>query len=716
MRRAAQLGLMTVQGFQLQGMLLLLDASTSLACTAVGIGREVSSTGYPMVTHSEDGELATNDIRLIRVPRKRWPAGSLRPLYYYEWGYPRIVSSQHSPETAPVGDQQETEPIGHIPQVPETWAYWDTEYGVQNEKGLSMGGGTSPSKTRGWPVKYYGQRLEYGYNRAGIEDLTKIAMERCDTARCAVETMGGVAVEQGYYVNGPDDIHAPTLSDSGDDLLVADRKLGELWVFNILTGKNNASAIWAAQRIPPNHIAVAANSFSIGKMNLSDAENFKYSPGVTQLAEEKGWWRREDEASPELFDFFRAYGYDPKATNPEVVYSARLEGKTPEDWAAYRAMNLAYYSGRRIWRIYNLLSPLEGSKLDPQRKNMPTSNYFPTSVPAPRGTVTRRMVMEVHRDYYQGTPFDLTKGVAAGPYGNPNRGAFDPAVEGWFERAISTERTNWAFLNEARPHNRSIMWFAYDAPHGSIFLPFYAAATAGAPESYHSHEGHMSKFSKRVAWWAYNFINQYTEINFQLINADVRRKAKEFEDEAERRIVSWEAEADQLIATVHGGRGELEAMDLLTARSNQFAEEVLAKWWEFSEELISKYGRHVVTHNETITGVIGDAQKLPAWWLRSPEVGFSTWSPSGPYHGVFLNAQPLPEWWLRSPNLGFSTWLPSGSYFLQQAQNQLGIGYGTVPAVPTMLAMALMTVAAYQLGLRHRGQDHADDKAFHALA
>jgi hypothetical protein len=157
-------------------------------------------------------------------------------------------------------------------------------------------------------------------------------------------------------------------------------------------------------------------------------------------------------------------------------------------------------------------------------------------------------------------------------------------------------------------------------------------------------------------------------------------------------------------------------MDLLTARSNQFVEEVLAKWWEFSEELISKYGRHVVTHNETITGVIGDAQKLPAWWLRSPEVGFSTWSPSGPYHGVFLNAQRLPEWWLRSPNLGFSTWLPSGSYFLQQAQNQLGNGYGTVPAVPTMLAMALMTVAAYQLGLRHRGQDHADDKAFHALA
>lgn len=259
------------------------------------------------------------------------------------------------------------------------------------------------------------------------------------------------------------------------------------------------------------------------------------------------------------------------------------------------------------------------------------------------------------------------------------------------------------------------MWFAYDAPHGSIFLPFYAAATAGAPESYHSHEGTMSKYSKHVAWWAYTFVNTYSEINFQLINTEVRRKAKEFEDEAERRIVSWEAEADKLITAKPGAPGEAEAMDLLTARSNLFVEEVLARWWEFSEHLVSKYGRHMVTHNETITGADRIGTLLPAWWLRSPEVGFSTWSPSGPYHGVLLSTQPLPEWWLRNPEVGFSTWSPSGAcdgVFL----NQLGAGAGTLPAVPTLLAMALMTALAYQFGLRHRGQAHGDDKVFHALA
>merc|ERR1712008_606516 len=148
-------------------------------------------------------------------------------------------------------------------------------------------------------------------------------------------------------------------------------------------------------------------------------------------------------------------------------------------------------------------------------------------------------------------------GMAAGPFGNPNRGPVDPSIkiEGQWDRALALERTNWCFLNEMRPRNRSIMWFACDSPHGSVFLPFYASATSGAPESYHSHEGTMSKFSRKVAWWAYNFVNQYSEINFQAINGDVRSKVAELQDEAQNRILLWEAEADKLIAARPGQAG-----------------------------------------------------------------------------------------------------------------------------------------------------------------
>lgn len=71
--------------------------------------------------------------------------------------------------------------------MPETYAYWDMDYGVQNEMGLSMAESTCTAKTAGWPAT---PDKPYGYNRASIEDLTKIALERCATATCAIETMG----------------------------------------------------------------------------------------------------------------------------------------------------------------------------------------------------------------------------------------------------------------------------------------------------------------------------------------------------------------------------------------------------------------------------------------------------------------------------------------------------------------------------------------------
>jgi len=116
---------------------------------------------------------------------------------------------------------------------------------------------------------------------------------------------------------------------------------------------------------------------------------------------------------------------------------------------------------------------------------------------------------------------------------------------------------------------------------------------------------------------------------------------------------------------------------------------------KFSEELISKYGRHVVTHSDAIDGVDAQGQQFPNWWLRSNEVGFSTWSPSRPFHGVRLDADAA-----------------GAAEAALRALNQRGGSAGTLPTVPTVLAVALFTVAAYLLGRRHRGQSRdVDDEA-----
>jgi len=643
-----------------------------LACTIVAVGKDASASGSPIVSHTDDSGASTTDIRLVRVPRKKWLPGSLRPLHDWADGYPRVVSAERSPEYAPVAGQRETAPIGHIPQVPETFAYWDMDYGVQNERGLSIGESTCTAKTVGWPAT---PDRPWGRCRAGIEDLSKIALERCETARCAVQVMGDVAVAQGFYSADSGMPESPDYSDSAEALVVADAAPGETWIFNVMTGKNNASAIWAAQRVPSDHVVAVGNSFTIRRMDFGDSDNFLYSPGVTDLAEEMGWWKRD-----EPFDFFKAYGYQPDTSGKDPAVAELLENV------------LAFYSGRRMWRIFSLLSPEEGAKLDPNKGNLPrTEDPYPGSVPAPRGSVTARMVMDVLRDHYEGTPYDLTKGMAAGPFGTPNRGPVPPrGTMGLWERAISMHRGSWSYVLEARPAGRSISWLGYDSPHGTAYLPFFGAAARGAPESFHSHEGCMSKFSDKVAWWAFNLVNQYSDINFALINRDVREKARAIEDEAEKQVQAWLAEAE-MAGMAPGHYGELAAAELLTSRSNAFAEAKVAEWWSFAFSLFAKFGRYAVTSNESANGEV--LQRYPDWWIASPEVGYTLWAPQGPFHGV-----------LASTARGFNA---TASMLSATA----GIAApGLPPAVlPAFAAAAVLVgLVSYQLGVR-RGQSHLED-------
>ena len=227
---------------------------------------------------------------------------------------------------------------------------------MQNEWGLSIGESTATAMTAGWAAT---KDKPWGKNRVGIEDLTKLALERCKTARCAVQTMGDIAVQEGFYSADTGSPSAPALSGSSEALVVVDPEPGDMWVFNVLTGKGNASAIWAAQRLPSDHVAAVGNSFTIRSLDLKDPENNLFSPGVTELAQEMGWWHPSNAKFPGDFDFFGAYGYQPSREN------------TPAEQIESMSHLLAYYSGRRMWRIFSLLSPAEGAKLNPDLGNLP---------------------------------------------------------------------------------------------------------------------------------------------------------------------------------------------------------------------------------------------------------------------------------------------------------------------------------------------------------
>lgn len=638
------------------------------ACTMIAVGKDASALGAPMVGHSEDSGARTNDVRLVRVPRKQWPEGSMRPLYVFDSGYPRIVDGARSPDYAAVDGQETSTPLGYIPQVLETYGYWDTDYGVHNEVGLVIGESTCTAMTVGWPAN-----VPYGYNKVGIAELSKIALERCATARCAAQTMGDLAVEHGFYSEDSASPEKPGYSGSSECLGLADAT-GELWVFNVLTGKNNASAIWAAQRMPSNAVVSIANSFTIRELDLNNSDDFLHSPNVTAFAEEMGWWSPSEAIVPGIFDFFSAYGYTPGAMG-EPVFPPNV------------ADLLSYYSGRRMWRIYSLLSPEEGAKLDPNKPNLPkTRGAHPAWVPAPAGSVTLGMVMAAYRDHYEGTDYDLTQGFAAGPFGNPNRGPVENHAVGMWERAISMYRTTWSFVNVARPDGRSLLWFGYDAPHSTVYLPFYGAATTNGPEGYHTHDGTMSKFSRALAYWPFNIIASFEDINYRLINADVRARAIAMESEALQQINSWEAQVASLDTDA--------ALAVLSSNCDAFVEAKVAEWWDFAFSLFAKFGRMVVTYNDTDSGESMAGWAYPEWWANSAAVGYSTWTPSGPFHGV-------------------DDCLPSSNS--QLSASKLTGSSRIFVAVGAFLAFLGMAVGLYAAGLRQGRQEKHVLESYMAL-
>lgn len=96
---------------------------------------------------------------------------------------------------------------------------------------------------------------------------------------------------------------------------------------------------------------------------------------------------------------------------------------------------------------------------------------YPFSVPVdPSIDFSAHTLMAINRDHYEGSQFDLTQGLAAGPFGTPDRydgapnGGMNRTVlmSGGFERAISLFRTSYSFVSVPRsnvPDILSMMWF-----------------------------------------------------------------------------------------------------------------------------------------------------------------------------------------------------------------------------------------------------------------
>ncbi|MDD4734652.1 MAG: C69 family dipeptidase [Kiritimatiellae bacterium] len=551
-----------------------LDAS---ACTTMLVTKGASKDGSVFVAHSDDGEMG--DPRMVYVPAKDYEPGTLRPVYFdansvgerpafHGESIHRYVGKSRS-EAYDEPNLPQSLPLGFIPQVEHTYAYFDGGYGIMNEHQLMFGECTDGAKVQAEPVP--GKLIFYS------AELSRVALDRCTTAREAVELIGHLIETYGYY-------------GTGETLPVGDPNEG--WVIEMAPSPEGTGGLWVAKKVPDGEVFVAANEFRIREVDPDDPDML-FSSNLHAVAEAAGWWKPEDGK----LDWLR--------TVSEGEYSH------------------PYYSLRRVWRLMDRLSP--SSNFSPWVEDGFTKAY-PFSV-KPDEKVDVRGVMSLYRDYYQGTEFDQSKGLTAGPFGCPYRypGPMDAGndtgdphakLKGAWERTISIYRCDYSYVCQGRSRLPDpiggVCWFGPNEPLSTCYVPFYAGVT-NISKAYYTCD--TERFDLDSAWWVFNFVANWAGLKFCYIIEDIQQKQSEFETA----LVDGIQHMDGQAAEIYKENPE-KARQLLTTYCETQADQIVKDWWSFAGLLIAKYSDGYVNEPGKMAQEVGYPK---AWydlceWTNGP--------------------------------------------------------------------------------------------------
>jgi dipeptidase len=396
--------------------------------------------------------------------------------------------------------------------------------------------------------------------------LMIIALQRAKTAREAVKIMTDLIDQYGY-------------ANTGETISIGDKE--EAWILEMIgAGKGGHGAVWVARRIPDGMICAHANMARIGEFPLNDPENCLYSKNVISLAEEKGY-------------------YDPKSGpfNFSRVYNPPEEGQVK-------------YSLRRVWSIFRRAAP--SLNLSPDFSSfVKGAKPYPLWI-KPDKKLSVRDVMALHRDHYEGTPFDMTKDLTAGPFGAPDRWrplewTVDGKTYSW-ERPISAQQVGFVFVSQARSFVPDavggVFWFGMDNPYTNVFIPLYTSITE-LPPAYT--KGDLGAFSRDSAWWTFNFVANYANLRYSDMIQDIRKVQTEIEDLEFGLQPAIEQTAENLLGT----QPELVPV-FLTRYCLSNAQTGLDEWWKLADRLVTKYNDGYIQDDQGRPHEVG----YPAEWLK----------------------------------------------------------------------------------------------------
>jgi dipeptidase len=441
---------------------------------------------------------------------------------------------------------------GKISQVAHTYGVVD----MMNEHQLVIGETTFDGR----------EELENPEGLLSYWDLIGLALQRATTARGAIEVMTGLVDEYGYR-------------STGESFSIGDAH--EAWIMEMIgSGAGGQGAVWVAVRIPDGYMSCHANKARIGEFPMDDPENCMYSDNVVSCAVDRGYY---DPGADKPFRFCDAYC-------PPTVENRR-------------------YCSTRVWSVFRRAAPSLGLSPDYHR-GVEGAEPYPLWI-RPDERLSVADVIALMRDHYEGTPYDMTVGVDAGPFGNPNRWRPLPwaadSVQCAWERSISTQQTGFSFVSQSRswlPDGiGGVLWYGVDDTYTTCYAPLYCCIYE-IPRSYAV--GKLGEFTWDSAWWAFNLVSNYACLKYSYMIKDVQAVQSELE-------TGFLAIQPAVDATAAGlARTDPDLMKrYLTDYSVRQAESVVSRWRDLGAYLITKYNDGYVKDEEGHPKDVG----YPQAWL-----------------------------------------------------------------------------------------------------
>ncbi len=517
----------------------------AVACTTLMVGKKATIDGSVLMSSSCDGDV----MGVISImPAMQYPAGHKLPMY---WNVPRPTN--HSEYMANIRKGYDF--VGYLP-IEQTYRsiilggnIESMTTGGLNELGLNIAIEFISMK----PVLASPKGVVGPNSNHWTTSLIANGLMRTKTAREAIQLIGSMVEQYGFlYYRAPKAGVALPISDGNETWLMEIFGPGQNW--NAASGK--PGGVWCAQRIPDGEVGCSANRSRISQVNLKDKDHFMASPNLYSLAEEYDLWKKG-----EPFVWYEVYG------NPGSNYNSLRE-----------------------WRALSLAAP----SLDLPATGDPLIDRYPFSV-KPDKSISVQTLMDIMRDDYQGTEFDITENPAFNPDGKKS-----PLARPWGppelfdllgvkpERSICTPTSGYVFVAQLRdwlPDSiGNCLWFAYGPAHTSCFTPIYAGVT-DLPDSW-DQPADFTKINRDQTQWNFRLTSSIANnLNYQDIIKDIQQV---FEP-AEENYFNLQNEFEKKAQTIFKKKGVAEAGKFVTGYAQNNLNQIGYAYKELVDYLMFQY-------------------------------------------------------------------------------------------------------------------------------